>query len=467
MTNFQNSTIEMGLDYEVLPTGTIDLLPEFIKEAVERSSNIPNEERQWQTYLNVLALCGFEEWLRARATDLSVDRERCSVLQPSVANVIEAVCHLKVNEFQVCLIASGSLTDEEVTIPRAVVDLPEFAAHFYVLVEVQEEWETAVVCGFLSYNQLVERRAAVDLQADEDWTYQLPLEWFEGEPDHLLLNLRCLQPTAIPLPSIHSDRTSALEPMQLSRLRSALRSSASLSELEALLPQLQSPQRQLWQVLTWEQGAVVLTSPELLNWLYRSQTQEPDSPLTQTSVRQHLSDILQLLTQPAVNVGRWLWDELDDLARELSWVLLPNLAPTALRRSPTEEFQALLTQLRQAGVEIPLQARGAYRDLDLAGMPFRLYGVTWSLLSEPISEWTLLLVIGAMPGTSLPPGLQLRVSDQAGVLVEQVLDEQQMDSYFFTSVIGSWDEKFIVTVSLTPEIAKTLPPFSFNPERSI
>jgi hypothetical protein len=49
--------------------------------------------------------------------------------------------------------------------------------------------------------------------------------------------------------------------------------------------------------------------------------------------------------------------------------------------------------------------------------------------------------------------------------VEQALDTQAGNSYFFTSVVGTWDEKFIVTVGLTPAIEQTLPPFSFNPEQ--
>ncbi len=451
MTNYSNSTTQMWLDFEALSPETIDLSPESIAQAVELSTNIPNQQQQWQTYLNVLALYAFEEWLGSRSIDLTIDREHCPVLQPAIANAIDAVCNLKVNEFNICLMAAGSLIDEEVTLPRAVVDIPEFVPHFYVLVEVQEEQETAVVHSFLSYEQLVNRRASVNLEADEDWTYQLPLTWFEADPDRLLLFLRCLEPMAMSLPSSQSDRT-----MQLSQIR---------SELEALLPQLESPERQLWEVLTWEQGTTVLTNPELLNWVYQLQRGEITSASSQISLQQHLSDILQLLTQPAVNVGRWLWNELDELAQEVSWVLLPSLAPAAALRSPVEEFEAIVTQLGQAGVEIPTQARGAYRDLQLAGMPLRLYAVTWPVLSESIPEWTLLLVLGATPGTSLPPGLRLRVSDQTGVLVEQVLDTQASDSYFFTSVVGSWDEKFIVTVGLTPNIEQTLPPFSFNPER--
>ncbi|HEY9675337.1 MAG TPA: DUF1822 family protein [Waterburya sp.] len=449
MTNSPNRIAELWLDYEVLPTEAINLSPAIINQAVKLSSKIPHEERKWQTYLNVLALGGFEEWLESRATDLMINREQCSVLHPATANVMNAVSNLQVGEFKLCLIAQGSLTDEEISVPRAVVDLPEYVPHFYVLVDVQEEQETATVQSFLSYQHLKNRLSRVNLMADEDWTYQLPLSWFEGNPDDLLLNLRCLEPTAIPLPEPSQNRS-----VQLARLR---------SQLEALLPELQSPEQELWQVLTWEQGAVILTHPELLNWVYQlQQSSEQAQPLA--VVKKHLADTLQLLTQPAVNAGRWLMDELDELAQNLSWVLLPSLAPATAMRSPAEEFEAIVTQLRQTDVEIPLEARGAYRDLRLVGMPLRLYAVTWPLLSGSIPEWTLLLVLGATPGTHLPSGLQLRVSDQTGILVERTLDHQQRGSYMFTRVIGTWDEKFVVTVSLPSGIEQTLPPFSFHPE---
>lgn len=458
MTNYSNSPTQLWLDFEAFSPETIDLSPESIAQAIELSSNIPNEQQQWQAYLNVLALNAFEEWLELRATDLKINRENCSILQPTLANVIDAVCNLQINNFKVCLIATGSLTDEEVSLPRAVVDLPEFVPDFYVLVEVQEEHETALIQSFLSYEQLVNRQATVNLQADEDWTYQIPLTWFEADPDSLLLYLRCLEQTASSLSVSQSNRLK-----QLAEIR---------SELAIKLPQLQSQELQLWQVLTWEQGRVVLTNPELLNWVYTLQRGETISASTQTSVQQHLSDILQLLTQPAVNVGRWLHNEWDDLTQEFSWILLPSLAPAnAMRsplreiRSPVEELGAIVKQLREQNLEIPDQARGAYRELHSAGIPLRFYAVTWAMEPKSISEWTLLLVLGATPGNSLPPGVRLRVSDQTGILVEQVLNDGQGDSCFFTSVIGSWDEKFIVTVSLTPGIEQTLPPFSFNPER--
>jgi hypothetical protein len=88
--------------------------------------------KQWQVYLNCLALSAFETWLDERAESLKIHSDKCTILQPALANFINAVANLQVGEFKVCLIATGSLSDEMVSFPRVVVDLPEFIPHFYV-----------------------------------------------------------------------------------------------------------------------------------------------------------------------------------------------------------------------------------------------------------------------------------------------------------------------------------------------
>ena len=168
---------------------------------------------------------------------------------------IEAACNLKVGKFKVCLVAIGTATDEVVALPRAVIDLPEFTAHFYVVVEIIEELEQATIHSFLRYDQLLKRQRSVNLIPEPDWTYNLPLAWFETNVDDLLLYLRCLEPHAIPLP-----KTSSL-PVSNSRREA----------VEVLLSQTDSLDGELWQVLTWEQGAIMLTTPDLLYSLYNNQ----------------------------------------------------------------------------------------------------------------------------------------------------------------------------------------------------
>lgn len=444
-----NNNFPRELDFEVLPPTAISLSTEEINQALELSHKIPSTNRQWQTYINALALFSVKQWLGERADYLTIKPEESTIFQPSLANAIAVVANLPVGDFKLCLIPTGSLDDSEVSLPQIVVDLPEYVPHFYVLVEVLEEQEAAVISGFISYPDLIKHRQKVNLQPDADWTYPLPLTWFDNEPNRLLLYLRCLEPAAISLPKVNQERPQIDSTMQ--------------RELTTLLPQLQSPESELWQVLTWEQGKTVLTNRELLNWVYNLQQQTH-----KYSVKTSLKDLLKLLTQPAINVGRWLWDELDELAQEFSWQLLPNLTPTVAMRSPTEEFQAIISQLQHQGLEIPYQARGAYQDIFLAGITLRLYAVTWHLLSEADPHlWTLLLILGTASHDALPAHLKLRVSDQTSILLEKEINSEQGDAYLFTRVVGNWNEKFLVSVSFRNDIEVNLPPFAFYPVRSL
>jgi hypothetical protein len=447
MSNLSSNTSQFQLDYELLSPDAVHLSSEQIIQAVDLSNKIPNLSRKWQTYINSLALFSFEEWLQERVDTCIIQRENCTVLQPALANTIPVVANLQVGEFKVCLISTGSLYDSEISLSQLVVDLPEYVPHFYVLVEVLEEQAVGIISGFISYQELMENRLRTNLQPETDWTYSLPLDWFDFDANNLLLNLRCLEPNSINLPAITHNRAQISSTMQ--------------SNLIALLPQLQSSQCELWEILTWEQGMAVFTNPELLYWIYSCQ-----QPTSNSGLKTNLKDLFKLCTQPALNVGRWLWDELDELAQEFSWKLLPSFTPTVAMRSPTEEFQAIINQLQHRGLEIPAQARGAYQDLLLAGIPLRLYAMTWHILSESDSHlWTLLLVLGTTSQNTLPSYLKLRVSDQTSVLLEQGINQEQGDNYLFTRVVGNWDEKFLVSVSLMDGVEINLPPFTFYPGR--
>ena len=449
MTKLSAEVLPMSLEFEQLPPEAISLSQSQIDRALELSIQVKDESLQWQTYLNALSLSAFENWLDSRGNYFNVNQDKCTVLQPRFANLIPTVANLKVGEYKICLITTGSFIDEQVDISRIVVDLPEYIPHFYVLVEILEEEEKAVIQRFISYKELSSRQQKLNLKPNSDWNYEIPLTWFCDEPDRLLLYLNCLKPVAIPLPAIPTNRVENLELIK--------------EELIKQLPQLQT--KQLWEALTWEQASAVLTNSELIDWIYNLQTQTSEDNLSIKNLQQHLSDIFKLISQPAINVGRWLWDELDDLA-QTNWNLLPNITPQPVMRSPVEEFTVINSQLQQKGLEIPVQARGAYQDLSLAGIPLRLYAVTWHLLSESEPDsWTLLLILGTPALESLPSNLKLRVSDQTGILVEQKVNPELGNSYLFTRVVGNFDEKFLVSVSLGDGVEMTLPSFAFDMSR--
>jgi Protein of unknown function (DUF1822) len=190
------------LDWESRPSGVIDLSPEQMRQAVDWSQSIAKPEQQWQVYFNALALLGFKQWLHQRAPDLRLTDAHCSIRDPIYASSINAVYDLQIGGFKLCVLAIGSLSDTQVSVPRAVLDLPEFASHWYVLVEVMEESEQTLVHGCFSYDSLAQADAVAkeSLAIELDWHYAVPLERFTLDPDALLLNLRCLDPQAVPLP---------------------------------------------------------------------------------------------------------------------------------------------------------------------------------------------------------------------------------------------------------------------------
>ncbi len=440
--------LPMSLEFERLPTESLSLEPKKVNQALQLSSQIPDESRQWQTYLNALALFSFIKWLEERDDNLTVNWQESTIAKPELANVFPVVTNLQVGQFKICLITLDSVFDERVSLPRLVIDLPEFIPHFYVLVEVAEEQESGIVRGVLNYQQLQENitpLSGIDIQPD--WTYQIPLDWFEKDSNNLLLYLRALEAETILLPTLMENRQQQLAVIE--------------HELVRLLPQLQEPEIELWQVLDWQQGSVILTSPELLEWIYKLQTNNLETANI-ASGKTYLLDLIKLITQPAINLGRWLWDELDEIGESLSWQLL-NLTPALEFRSPVEEFAVIKSQLQTQGMEIPILARCGHHNFNLAGNPLRMYAVAWNSSTEnDPNMWSLLLILGTPAPNNLPHNLQFRLTDRTGILTEQQVNPQQLNSYLFTAVAGTWDEKFIASVSIADGVEVTLSPFAFD-----
>jgi hypothetical protein len=436
-------SLNYSTDLRRLQPEVVWLEPEHFDQASQLSSQVTGEANQWQTYLNMLALLGFVQWVGERVTDLSVNQEHCSVLQPQYANIIEAVCNLKIHDFNLCLIVTEGLIDEVISIPRAAIELPDFAAHFYIAIEVQEEQEQVIIRNLLRYDKLVNYRESTKLQVKQDWTYQLPLSLFDAEPNHLLFYLRFLEPNTVNLPVVTASCPT--------------RPSLSQEELEALLPNLQSPQQRLWQSLAWEQGAIILTCPELVDLLYQWQTQAKE----RASLSIRLREVFTLLTQKAVNAARWLQGEMDELAQNLDLFFTP--ATSGLLS--INQFEVAIAQLKHQGIDIPNQVRPTYQNINLDGIPLRLCALVWSVASGISSpQWSLLLILGTQTGTSLPDDLKLQVSNLRGVLREPISDLD--DQFLFAHVEGDWGEKFVVTIVPLERPPLMLPPYTFEPDQA-
>jgi Protein of unknown function (DUF1822) len=175
-------------------------------------------------------------------------------------------------------------------------------------------------------------------------------------------------------------------------------------------------------------------------------------------------------TPGRINVGQWLNRQLDQVATDLAWILMPPLAlPTAMRSasphpasSPASSPEATLSHIHQTltrqGLIISPTAQSAYQDLNITEPELRVYATIAALAA---GEWSLLLIVGTQSGEALPANFQLSLSDGTQVLFEQMVEVARSQSYLYAQVIGAIDETFQVTITLPNGISHTLPEFGF------
>lgn len=426
-------------DWESLDTDALEIEPDRVSQALEMASQVGYESQQWEIYLQLLALWGLEQWLQQRALDLPVEAK----FQREYAAATNGVGYLQVGEWKILPVAMGCLTDDAIAIPRVNWDVTMFAQHFYVAVEVSEEIEQARMAGVLRYDTLQERQES--LQPEQDWQDLVPLSWFEN-PERLLLYLRCLAAEALALPA--SSTTTTQHPQ----------------ELMPIVSQLQTSNAPWWEVISYEQAQPILANPDLMEL----------ATATQPHPQPRLLERLQQICQPAINVAKWLQDEIQTTAGELSWVLLPSLTPaTSALRSVMADLDAILLQLERNGLEISETARGVYQNVRLGRISMKLYAIASANLAdaevtnEAIAEtdqWSLLFIVSSKSGIALPVGTTLQISDATDLLLEKRVNPGDTETILYACVAGEAWESFSVTITSADGEAIAFPPFVFSPE---
>ena len=418
------------LFYSLNETGT-ELLPEHFQKAAKLSQSIPLLQQRWQVYLSALSALGFEEWLKQRANDLKIDINSASIWRSAYANLCSAACNIKVGGFQICLLTASNFMNEH-SAPFAVFDIPELTAHFYILVQVNEEQNQIEISGFINYQQFCDYQALAQLKINSDWNYNIPEAWFNPDANTLLLNLRCLDANAIQLPIATTTKENDIHLLR-----------QKLNNLKSQL-QIRYPS----ELLTIQEAKILLSDSDLINWVYKFS--KPSA------------------LQPLINVGNWFNNQIDEITQELGWMLMPLPVFSQFRSSGIfslqESFEQIRGALEQKGVDIPSTARGAFRDLECEAGSLRLYAITWVLeMSEKPEEWMLLIAVGSKPETEMPRNLQLEVSDEIQQLFSQSLEKINQE-ILYSQVIGNFGEKFWVTVTADNEFVFEIPPFGLQLE---
>jgi Protein of unknown function (DUF1822) len=179
----------------------IEIRNQFIRPLWELDTNhdifISSEEEQWRVYIKVLALCSFEGWLSAQVGDLLINPNYRELSNSQVPLESTALCYLKVGDFDICLIVTENFDREIIIVPKRVINLPDYVAHFYVVIEILEEQEEAIIKGCLRYDRIINYQQSGNALTERDGNYQIPLSLFDPEANHFLSALQFLSSTAI------------------------------------------------------------------------------------------------------------------------------------------------------------------------------------------------------------------------------------------------------------------------------
>lgn len=385
---------------------SISLSSEQIERAIELSQSVTPEAQQWQTYLNALALAGVEQWLQKRAPELPF---RSDWLLGKESNFIV------------------DSSRQSLTLKK-----PPDATFIESICQLQvNEFKLYLIATDSLYDTNVSiSRTAVE------------------------------SPEFIPQFYVLIE---VLEELEQTTIRGYLRRDRLIHQQESIGLQSESDTTYLLPIDWFEPD-----SDKLLLCLrcLDSAAIPAISPQQSTLRSSPLPAPVQQFNQPAINVGLWLKNQLDRVAQDLSWILLPPPSLSSEFRSlgaAVEQFNNAIAQLiNQGDMVIPSQARGVYRDLQWENIALRLYVVAWELpATGSVPEWTLLLILGAQPNATLPVGIKLQVRDEVQVLEEPVLSDRSK-AYLYAQVIGTQNERFWVTIALAGGTALTLPPFTFD-----
>lgn len=414
----------------------------------ECQTNAISEEQVWQLYLQGMALQGVQEWLTKRAPQLSMqspwggdvshaldaldalgDPEAIATLSQQLAatpDPVLALSQMRIGKFHTTLVTTDSSENPEVAIPRAAISPgPEDGledatggategaiappSQFYILVEVLEELEQIRVAAYLRHDQLVASGVFATLEQPpvEDglslcW---LNTDWFTPDPDRLLLELQCLEPAAI-----YQSET--------------LAETSTIPETSPLTPAAVTP---------------AVTPAQLL------------------------LETTEKLSQRAINVSLWLRDQLDQVAQEFDWILLPPQAAFRAVRSPVEEYDTLRNNLADQGIRIPPQARAAHRELLWGNLELHLYVVIWHNDFASLDlESNLMIILSTPTDVAMPVGTRLLVRDEQVLLVEAEMRQASAEAYLYAQVGGIQGEMFWVEIELPGAARLRLPPFQLG-----
>ena len=353
----------------------LELTQAAMDRAWSQSNNAGNPASRWQSYLNRLTLDVFLPWLQTEEDATA----KAGFAQASHADIWEVVngTAIAIKDAKLVLVPTEAEDLSELRVPQEWVDIPEWAADYYLAVQVNVDAGYVRLWGYATHQQL---KSTGDfgygdhtyILADDDLITDLNALWVARElcPDEV--TQAALEPIA--------ELTSAQADNLVERLGSQ----------SQLLPRLAVP------FTTW---AALLQNPQDCRRLAAARRGNP----TKTPIM------------------RWLQQGIADLSAEFGWRQI-EMAPSAIgaRGAATSEATAV-------------PAFGLAKKLAIADQPYELRIL-------PLAEagsWRFELSC-LTPGCMIPAGFKLRLltedlrtfegnEDVAGEATEHLCLELDLD----------------------------------------
>lgn len=244
----------------------VQLSPGALNEAWQRSEVGATPASRWNAYLNQVSLDAVLSWLRAERTVPAKAYPSRAAL-PSFWELVNgtAIC---LNQTRIVLVPSEAIDLSEMRVPQEWVDIPSWAADYYLGVTVDPDGLNLRLWGFCSHRQLKQSKNYDDI----DRTYAIA-------EDDLITDLSVLW-TAIALDLAEATQT-AIAPLPALSLAQAQNLLQRLSNPAIISPRLAIPFAQWGALLEhggWRQqlAAQRQGQPEshsILQWLQTGVTQ--------------------------------------------------------------------------------------------------------------------------------------------------------------------------------------------------
>ena len=260
------------------------------QQAWEQSQSFSTASCCWNAYLNRLSLNAFLPWLRAEhAFDANISPNLATL--PSFWEVVNGTA-ITFQDMRLVLIPSDAIDLSELRVPQEWVDIPSWAADYYLAVQVNPEEDWVRVWGYTTHAQL-KNQGTYD---PSDRSYSL-----DGED--LIADLSILWVAR----QLCSEEVTRTEVPPLPKLSSAQSKNllARLGNSKVLLPRLEVP------FTTW--GALL----EHGGW------------------RQRLYELRQGISQQW-SVIEWMQLGISDVAKTTGWQKIQVQMPYIGARGPKQ-----------------------------------------------------------------------------------------------------------------------------------